>query len=150
MNTRLFLSISEPNLNGEDSIEFFGEEEWNEETDAKLLRTLQELLTVLRPNGRSLKIDLTVKADDPRRLVSLISRKQREKKQVHHQVLSSRELEVLSLIMQGYTNNKIAERLFISFETVKSHRKNILTKTGASNTAMLINYYHQTFFDDKE
>ncbi|MBL0133790.1 MAG: helix-turn-helix transcriptional regulator [Chitinophagaceae bacterium] len=49
--------------------------------------------------------------------------------------------------MQGHTNNDIAEKLFISYETVKSHRKNILEKTGAKNTAALINYYHQTFFE---
>jgi DNA-binding CsgD family transcriptional regulator len=49
--------------------------------------------------------------------------------------------------MLGYTNHQIAEKLFISYETVRSHRKNILTKTGASNTAALINYYHQTFFE---
>jgi DNA-binding CsgD family transcriptional regulator len=49
--------------------------------------------------------------------------------------------------MQGYTNHEIAGKLFISYETVKSHRKHILLKTGAKNTAALINYYHQTFFD---
>ncbi len=53
----------------------------------------------------------------------------------------------IGLIMQGFTNNEIAEKLFISYETVKSHRKHILLKTGAKNTAALINYYHQTFFD---
>ena len=61
--------------------------------------------------------------------------------------LSIREIEVLGLIMQGNTNNEIAEKLFICYETVKSHRKNILEKTGAKNTAALINYYHQTFFE---
>jgi DNA-binding CsgD family transcriptional regulator len=49
--------------------------------------------------------------------------------------------------MQGLTNVMIAEKLFISYETVKTHRKNILEKTGSKNTACLINYYHQTFFE---
>jgi DNA-binding CsgD family transcriptional regulator len=66
---------------------------------------------------------------------------------INHEHLSVREIEVLGLIMQGMTNNEIAEKLFISYETVRSHRKNILRKTGAKNTAALINYYHQTFFD---
>ncbi|MFZ0456799.1 MAG: helix-turn-helix transcriptional regulator, partial [Ignavibacteriaceae bacterium] len=61
--------------------------------------------------------------------------------------LSVREIEVLGLIMLGYTTKEIADKLFISYETVKSHRKNILEKTGAKNTASLINYYHHTFFD---
>jgi DNA-binding CsgD family transcriptional regulator len=56
-------------------------------------------------------------------------------------------MEVLGLIMQGLTNQEIADKLFISFETVRSHRKNILLKTGSKNTASLINYYHQTFSD---
>ena len=66
---------------------------------------------------------------------------------IQHHKLSIREIEVLALIMQGFTNAEIAEKLFISYETVKSHRKSILTKTGARNTAALINYYHQTFFE---
>ncbi len=66
---------------------------------------------------------------------------------IKNYTLSIREIEVLGLIMLGYTNHQIAEKLFISYETVRSHRKNILTKTGASNTAALINYYHQTFFE---
>jgi DNA-binding NarL/FixJ family response regulator len=49
--------------------------------------------------------------------------------------------------MQGMTNHEIADKLFVSFETIKSHRKNILHKTGARNTAALVNYYHHAFFD---
>ncbi len=58
-----------------------------------------------------------------------------------------REIEILGLIMLGYTNQQIAEKIFVSFETVRSHRKHILEKTGAKNTAALINYYHETFFE---
>ena len=53
------------------------------------------------------------------------------------ELLSRREKEVLHLIFDGLTNKEIASRLFISFETVKSHRKNILQKTGSKNTAAL-------------
>lgn len=42
--------------------------------------------------------------------------------------LSKRELEVLRLIAEGITNAEIAERLFISEKTVKSHVSNILSK----------------------
>lgn len=42
--------------------------------------------------------------------------------------LSKRELEVLKLIAEGITNAEIAERLFISEKTVKSHVSNILSK----------------------
>jgi DNA-binding CsgD family transcriptional regulator len=42
------------------------------------------------------------------------------------------------LISEGLTNNQIAEKLFISPLTVDSHRKNLLTKLNANNTASLI------------
>ncbi len=53
--------------------------------------------------------------------------------------LSTREIEVLKLIAQGLTNQQIAEKLFISHLTVDSHRKNLIIKLGAKNTASLIN-----------
>lgn len=53
------------------------------------------------------------------------------------ELLSKREKEVLRMMFDGLTNKEIAQNLFISFETVKSHRKNILLKTGSKNTAAL-------------
>lgn len=52
--------------------------------------------------------------------------------------LTKREKEILSLIAEGFTNNQIAEKLFISPLTVDSHRKNLLTKLNAGNTATLM------------
>jgi DNA-binding NarL/FixJ family response regulator len=54
--------------------------------------------------------------------------------------LSNRELEVIVLISEGYTNVKIAERLFLSGHTVNTHRKNIMQKLGVNNTAALVMY----------
>ncbi len=53
-------------------------------------------------------------------------------------VITRREKEVLALIAEGLTNNEIAEKLFISTTTVDSHRKNLLAKFEAKNTATLI------------
>jgi DNA-binding NarL/FixJ family response regulator len=53
------------------------------------------------------------------------------------ELLSKREKDVLKMMFDGLTNKEIAQKLFISFETVKSHRKNILLKTGSKNTAAL-------------
>lgn len=47
--------------------------------------------------------------------------------------LSQREVEVLSLIAAGQSNREIAERLFISLNTVANHVRNILTKTATNN-----------------
>lgn len=52
--------------------------------------------------------------------------------------LTKREKEILLLIAEGYTNPEIAEKLFISATTVDSHRKNLLAKLNARNSAMLV------------
>ena len=54
--------------------------------------------------------------------------------------LSKRELEVLKLITDGYTNAEIAEKLFTSKRTIDSHRQRIIEKTQAKNTAALVRY----------
>ena len=53
-------------------------------------------------------------------------------------VITRREKEVLELIADGMTNNEIAQKLFIGTTTVDTHRKNLLTKFEAKNTASLI------------
>ena len=53
-------------------------------------------------------------------------------------VLTRREKEVLELIAEGMTNNVIAQKLFISPATVDTHRKNLLAKLEAKNTASLV------------
>lgn len=52
--------------------------------------------------------------------------------------LTRREKEIIKMIAQGIKSNEIAEKLFISPYTVDTHRKNLLTKFDAGNTAILI------------
>ena len=52
--------------------------------------------------------------------------------------VSSRECEVLKLIANGFSSKQIADKLFISDHTAISHRKNLLEKFNANNTAQLI------------
>ena len=54
--------------------------------------------------------------------------------------LSERELEVLQLISDGYTNVEIADKLFLSKRTVEGHRQNLIEKTKVRNSASLIKY----------
>jgi len=53
-------------------------------------------------------------------------------------MITKRESEILKLISDGLTNQEIADQLFISTFTVDSHRKNLLLKFNAKNTATLI------------
>ena len=55
-----------------------------------------------------------------------------------HIWLTPREKELLKHIADGFTNAEIAEKLFLSVETVNSYRKNLLLKLGARNTAVLV------------
>lgn len=57
--------------------------------------------------------------------------------------ITDRELEVLQMIVKEHTNQEIAEKLYISPRTVDAHRRNLLQKTGARNTAGLVKYAFQ-------
>ena len=52
--------------------------------------------------------------------------------------LTNREVQILNLISQGYTNSKIAGELSISEYTVETHRKNINNKLGTNSAATLL------------
>lgn len=52
--------------------------------------------------------------------------------------LSSREVEILQLLKDGYSNKEVSQKLFLSELTVKTHRKNIMAKMGARNIADLL------------
>jgi DNA-binding NarL/FixJ family response regulator len=55
-------------------------------------------------------------------------------------ILTKRETDILKLVAAGLTNPQIGEKLFISPDTVDSHRKNLHSKLGVNNTAMLVRY----------
>jgi two-component system response regulator NreC len=55
-------------------------------------------------------------------------------------VLTSREIETLKLIAQGYTNSEIGRLLSISVRTVEFHRSNLMDKLGVDSRAELVRY----------
>lgn len=57
---------------------------------------------------------------------------------IQKHALSSREIEVLNLIIEGASNSEISAKLFISENTVKFHVRNILKKTDCSNRTELL------------
>jgi DNA-binding NarL/FixJ family response regulator len=54
--------------------------------------------------------------------------------------ISNREMEIIRLIAEGYSNNEIADQLCLSAHTVTTHRKNIMGKLQVNNTAGLVMY----------
>lgn len=56
------------------------------------------------------------------------------------EILSPREIEILTLICKEYSNSEIAEKLFLSISTVETHRKNLIAKLGVNNTVGLVKF----------
>jgi len=56
------------------------------------------------------------------------------------ELLTPREREVLQLIAEGYTNQQIADRLYVSVKTVEAHKAHISQKLGARNRTELVRY----------
>ena len=61
-------------------------------------------------------------------------------KELEQITLTKREIEIIRLIDNGLINKEIANKLFISEQTVTTHRKSILRKTGAHNVSTLLNF----------
>lgn len=76
-------------------------------------------------------------------LIKSISRLQRQQENFQ---LTTREKEILQLLSKAFTSKEIAASLYISERTVETHRKNLLRKTGTSNTTALLTYARDHFF----
>jgi len=68
---------------------------------------------------------------------------QRENHTEEVNILSPREVEIISLIAKEYTSADIGRMLFISEHTVETHRKNIWRKTGVKSIVGLLNFAHE-------
>lgn len=53
-------------------------------------------------------------------------------------MLTSREIEIIHLIIQEQSTREIAQKLYLAFETIKSHRKSIMTKLDVRNVAGIV------------
>lgn len=54
--------------------------------------------------------------------------------------LTGREIEVLKLVAEGYTNQEIADKLIISIKTVQAHRSNMMEKLGLHDITQLVRF----------
>lgn len=60
------------------------------------------------------------------------------KTSISHRLLTNREQEIIFLLAYEHSTQEIADKLFVSFETVKTHRRNIMYKMGARNIAGVV------------
>ncbi|MFP4041522.1 MAG: response regulator transcription factor [Bacteroidales bacterium] len=99
---------------------------------------ISELNQAFRILNKVQSIDVNkVKKDSKEKIINEIAENQPNYSRVN---LSDREYEVLMLIYKGYTNQQIANELYISKRTVDFHRSNLLGKTNSRNTADLIRF----------
>jgi LuxR family maltose regulon positive regulatory protein len=74
------------------------------------------------------------------RLVAVFKSEKKENEKIQPLIdpLSKREIEVLKLIAQGFSNNEIGEKLFLALDTVKGHNRRIFSKLDVKNRTMAI------------
>ena len=73
-------------------------------------------------------------------LVSILDKKKSKALQNDLVKFTQREMQVLKLICEGFSNVDIAKKLFISQRTVDRHRANLLSKTSCHNSISLVMY----------
>lgn len=74
------------------------------------------------------------------RMVNFISNEQEQNKIHIRDPLTKREMEILKLICDGLSSKDISEKLFISINTVETHRKRILLKLNVKNSVGVVKY----------
>lgn len=74
------------------------------------------------------------------KIASFIKHQQEKKQEPEQPRLTDREIEILKLIAQEYSNAMIADTLFISERTVETHRKNMMRKTNNKTIVGLLKY----------
>lgn len=76
-------------------------------------------------------------------ITQLLLKEYSEKEDEQSMSLTPRELHVLKYLVNGRTNKEIAVELKISESTIKTHRKNLMTKFGVNNLIGLVKYAYQ-------
>ncbi len=74
------------------------------------------------------------------KIAALAHQQAQKKNEPEEPRLTEREMEILNLIAQEYSNARIGEKLFISERTVETHRKNMMRKTGHKTIVGLLKY----------
>lgn len=153
----IHLIISDIELPGEDIFPFLSKTKGLYPTLPIMVLTMHKKLSVIR-KCKELDISGYLLKDDDELLHEAINNVLRGKCYYSPRVdklyrsyaeqlntISPREEEIIKLISQGLSNKEISEQLFVSVETVKTHKKNIKSKLGISGLSELIQYAHDNY-----
>ena len=117
---------------------------------AFIFHTIHNELWTLRQMINSGANAIVMKSDDMAELETAIARvldgnnyfsanfREQCEQMEQYQTLSEREIEILRLIAEGLMTKDIAERLFVSQNTIEFHRKRIMRKLNVTNMAQLV------------
>ena len=96
-----------------------------------------ELVEAIRAAHRG---EARLHPDITRKLMEKVADQATASHEIHLEEITGRELEVIRLVAQGYSNQEIAQELFISQKTVKTHISNILGKLNLEDRTQLAIY----------
>lgn len=80
---------------------------------------------------------------EPKVTGKVIAKMRNQDEEKRHELLTSREMQVLKLIAEGRTNQQIAEHLYITVKTVKTHITNLLSKLELDDRTKAAIYAHR-------
>ncbi|MFN8559758.1 MAG: response regulator transcription factor [Dehalococcoidia bacterium] len=99
---------------------------------------INELLLAIQSVQRG-NLYISASVSEGRSAIDLLIQAQ-SKRPGPEDTLTEREREILQLVAEGYPNQAIADRLYLSVKTVEAHKAHIMGKLGAQKTADLIRY----------
>ncbi|WP_207430176.1 LuxR C-terminal-related transcriptional regulator [Sabulibacter ruber] len=83
-------------------------------------------------------VDMSPRMNTEKQLITALQENLKQKNRLLINSLSKRELEILTMVCQGMSSKQIAGKLFLSFHTITTHRRNIQTRLGTSNVADMV------------
>ncbi len=153
----LDILISDIELPGEDIFEFLVELKEKYPKAPVLIVSMHNKLSVIR-KCKELKIEGYILKDDYDLVITAIGEILKGKEYYSEKVLETlsildekerlltpREEKIIFMLARAKNNHEIAKKLFITYNTVKTHRKNINRKLGLSKTCEIVDYYNENY-----
>ncbi|WP_205500838.1 DUF4080 domain-containing protein [Rufibacter psychrotolerans] len=83
-------------------------------------------------------VDMSPRMNTEKQLITALQENLKLKNKLLINSLSKREQEILTMVCQGMSSKQIASKLYLSFHTVTTHRRNIQTRLGTANVADMV------------